>query len=119
MRTTDNRFYWLGVDKVQNERLLDNQKGKQINPATIQGNVDGKNQISIRTLGVLKCTIFLTPDLIDWQKGVTVSINSVAAPGYSRPKMLTPSFEELLKDYRERGDRRVLIWGRIELNVSP
>jgi hypothetical protein len=119
MRNTDNHFYWLGVDKVQNERLLDHQKGKQLIPATIQGNVDGRNAISIRTLGVLKCTIFLTPDLIDWQKGVTVSINGVAAQGYSRPKMLTPNMGELLKDYRERGDRRMLVWGRLEFNVSP
>ncbi|HEV3383572.1 MAG TPA: PHB depolymerase family esterase, partial [Gemmata sp.] len=28
MRSTDNHFYWLGVDKVQHDRLLENQKGK-------------------------------------------------------------------------------------------
>jgi len=119
MRSSDNRFYWLGVDRIQSNRLLENKKVSEITPATIQGDVSGSNVIRLNTLGVLKCTIFLTRDLIDWEKGVTVVINNTPMPGYSRPKKLTPSFEELLKDYRERGDRRVLLWGRLEFNLVP
>ena len=43
MRPTDNRFYWLGVDKVQNGRLIENlPPGQQISPATIQGDIKGQ-----------------------------------------------------------------------------
>ena len=119
MRSSDNLFYWLGVDRIQSNRLLENKKVSEITPASIQGDVSGNNVIRINSLGVLKCTIFLTRDLIDWEKGVTVVINNTPMQGYSRPKKLTPSFEELLKDYRERGDRRVLLWGRLEFNLVP
>ena len=40
---TDNRFYWLGVDKIA-ERTVDRQPapGQQISPATIQGDIKGQ-----------------------------------------------------------------------------
>lgn len=119
MRATDNRFYWLSVEKVQNQRLLENVKSTAIVPATIQGDVNGNNLIRITSQGVLKFSILLTSDLIDWQKGITVVINNTTAPGYSRPKKLEPNLDILLEDYRERGDRRVLLWGRLEFSALP
>jgi hypothetical protein len=107
---SDNRFYWLGVDEILNP-------GKQA--ALIQGDISGGNTIRISSRGVVKCSVLLTSELIDWSKGVTVVLNNAPAPGYSRPKKLEPDLDLLLKDYRERGDRRVLLLGRLEFRTIP
>jgi hypothetical protein len=118
MRPTDNRFYWLGVDKVQNGRLIQNlPPGQQISPATIQGDIKG-NFITIRTLGVTRLSVWLTHELIDWTQPVRVNINGEAARGY-KAKVLEPDLGVLLEDYRERGDRRNLILGRLEFTAVP
>jgi hypothetical protein len=117
MRATDNRFYWLGVDKIANKHLIENAKGGL--PAAIQGDISGNNVIRVRTQGITKFSVLLTSELIDWTRGVTVVVNGSPAPGYSRPKVLEPNLEQLLEDYRERGDRRVLLWGRLELSTVP
>ena len=47
-----------------------------------------------------------------------MDINGQAAPGYT-PKVLEPDLQLLLDEYRDRGDRRVLILGRLEFNAIP
>ncbi len=98
--------------------MIDNIKGNIINPATIQGDITGDNRIAIRTLGVTRLSVFLTRDLIDWDKDVKVSINGSAPPGY-RAKKLEQDLKVLLEDYRERGDRRVLVLGKLEFSNIP
>jgi len=118
MRSTDNRFYWLGVDKISSARLIDNLRpGHQITPATIQGDIKG-NFITLRTIGVSRVSLWLTQGLIDWSKPVRVNINGSAARGY-RPKVLEPDLSALLEDYRDRGDRRVLILAHMEFSAVP
>ena len=119
MRESDNRFYWLGVDKIANARLIDNVRpGRVVIPATIQGDITGNNTIRITTLGITRVSVWLSQDLIDWRKKVFVNINGQAARGY-RPKVLEPDLSLLLEDYRERGDRRSLVLGRLEFPTSP
>jgi len=119
MRETDNRFYWLGVDKITNARLIEHLRpGHLISPATIQGDITGSNVINITTLGITRVSVWLTQDLIDWRKKVSVNINGQAARGY-RPKVLEPDLALLLEDYRERGDRRMLVLGRLEFVTPP
>jgi hypothetical protein len=118
MRSTDHRFYWLGVDRHSSARLIENlPAGQQIGPATIQGDIKG-NFITVKTLGVLRLSIWLTHDLIDWSKEVRVTINGEAARGY-RPRVLEQDLAVLLEDYRERGDRRMLVLARLELTAVP
>lgn len=118
MRATDNRFYWLSADKISESRLIDNFKGGRIVPATIQGDITGDNRISIRTLGVTRLSVFLTQDLIDWTNAVKVTINGATPPGYKARK-LEPDLKVLLEDYRERGDRRMLVLGKLEFGNLP
>jgi pimeloyl-ACP methyl ester carboxylesterase len=118
MRPTDNRFYWLGVDKIVPHHLIDNLKGQQIVPAEIQGDIRGNNLIDIRSRGVSRVSIWLTQDMIDWGEKVRVNLNGSSAPGW-KAKVLEPDVNLLLEDYRERGDRRVLMLGRLEFNTVP
>lgn len=119
MRATDNRFYWLGVDGMSRGRLIENvPPGRQVGPATIIGDIGGNNRITLRTLGVTKLSVWLTQDLIDWTKPVYVSLNGAAPRGY-KGRVLEPDLQLLLDEYREHGDRRVLILGRLEFTATP
>jgi hypothetical protein len=119
MRQSDNRFYWLGVDKVLERHTLEElPPGKQIVPAEIQGDIRGSNLIALRTRGISQVSIWLSQELIDWTKPVRVQLNGAVPPGY-KPTVLEPSLEVLLEDYRQRGDRRMLFMGRLQFTTSP
>ena len=118
MRPTDNRFYWLEVNEIEESKQLSVKKTTVQFPANIQGDVSGDNVIRVNSAGVKKLSILLTADLIDWQKPVRVVLNNSPARNY-KPKMLEPDLELLLEDYRIRGDRRVLLLNRLEFKVVP
>jgi pimeloyl-ACP methyl ester carboxylesterase len=118
MRPTDNRFYWLGVDKIYDGRTIDNMKGSIISPATIIGDIGGNNVINVKCFGIQRFSIWLSHEMIDWTKPVTVNVNGSVAPGW-RGKNITPDINVLLEDYRERGDRRMLFLQRLEFNGPP
>lgn len=119
MRSTDNRFYWLGVDKITDRHMIENlPAGKLIVPAEIQGDIRGSNLIDIRTRGVTHITIWLGQDMIDWTKNVRVQLNGTVPPGY-KPKLIEPDLPVLLEDYRERGDRRMLFLNRLQFTANP
>ncbi len=118
MRNTDNRFYWLGVDKVAERNLLENNTNRLFVPAEIQGDIAGNNAINITTRGVKQLSVWLSQEMIDWSKPVAVNINRQAAPGW-RPKLIEPDLEVMLEDYRNRGDRRMLFLKRLEFTAVP
>jgi hypothetical protein len=115
MRPTDNRFYWLGVDKIYDGRTIDTMRGSIITPATISGDIGGNNVINIKTFGVERFSVWLSHEMIDWAQPVTVNVNASVVPGW-RGKKIAPDLNVLLEDYRERGDRRMLFLQRLEFN---
>lgn len=114
-REGDNRFYWLGADKVDPRNLSDAARPtRTMVPARLDGDIKG-NTVSIRSQGVRTISAWLGKDMIDWAKPVAVSLNGNALPGW-RPKVLEPDMGVLLEDYWLRGDRRMLYLNRIEFN---
>jgi pimeloyl-ACP methyl ester carboxylesterase len=119
MRASDNRFYWLGAEQIENRRLIDYlPAGRLIVPATVQGDILGDNHIVLRTLGIQRLTLHFTRELIDWTKPVRITVNGSSPSGY-RAQRLTPDLETLLEDYRLRGDRRNPVLARLELKLTP
>jgi hypothetical protein len=119
MRTTDNRFYWIGVDAIDPRRNIDNLKSGLIQPAEISASIAGNNVINVECLGVRRFSIWLSNDLIgDWTKPVSVNVNRKLVDGW-RGKKLEPDLNVLLEDYRTRGDRRMLFLQRLEFSGTP
>ena len=119
MRSTDNKFYWLGADKITERHMVDNlPPGRLIVPAEIQGDILAGNLITVRSRGVTELSIWLGQAMIDWTKPVRVNLNGRVPPGY-RPKVMEPDLNVLLDDYRDRGDRRMLYMARLEFNAIP
>ena len=126
MRSTDNHFYWIGIDRIGDKFQIDNLRaGGVITPATILGDIGGNNVINIsKCLGVQRFSIWLSQEMIDWSKPVAVNVNSSTARDANtgkdwRSKVLEPDIETLLADYRERGDRRMLFLRRLEFMGPP
>ena len=84
----------------------------------------GTNVIDIRSQAITQLSIWLSQEMIDWTKPVTVNIGGRVARDPTtgkefRARKLEPDLEILLEDYRERGDRRMLFTGRLQFNASP
>jgi len=118
MRTTDNRFYWIGADKIADVNLIDRSKTGKAYPAEINGDIGGNNVINLTSRGVTRMSVWLSQEMIDWTKPVAVNINRASARGW-KTRIIEPDIDILLKDYRERGDRRMLYLQRLEFDAIP
>ncbi len=114
MRISDNRFYWLGADKISPGNLLEGHTLGGFTPAGLTGDIRG-NHILLRTRGIRTVTVWLSRDMIDWAKPVGITLNGQNPYGW-RPKVLDQDISVLLEDYAERGDRRMLYLHKLEFN---
>ncbi len=91
-------------------------KGNSQNPLTTMYVDVDNNIINIHSRGITRISVWLGQEMIDWTKPVGVNINGTSARGW-RAKVLEPDIDVLLKDYRERGDRRMLYLQRLEFDA--
>jgi hypothetical protein len=126
-RTTDNRFYWLGVGKVSDKRIYDPERSPRATPAQIRGDIRG-NHITLDGNGGTQAVVWLSRELVDPTKPVSLSFRGAAPlnvsinggpPAKWKPQVIEPSLEVLLNDYAERGDRRMLFLQKLEFPTPP
>jgi dienelactone hydrolase len=106
MRTGDNRFYWLSTDNIRDGCL--NEPGghwKKPTPAVLEGNIGNSNYIYVSTRGLRDVTVWLAPAAIDFEKPVTIRVNTQVV---WNNKKVPPSLETMMEDFYERGDRQQL-----------
>ncbi len=117
MRPTDNRFYWLSTESINEANLNDVYRWKPMTiPAVMQARIHEANQIHVHTRGLKNLTVWLGPDMmIDFDKPVTIRVNNLA-PWTNGNKPLRPSLRTLLEDVYQRGDRQRLFLVEIPFN---
>lgn len=115
MRPSDNHFYWLSAEQL-NERHVNDARtwSNKVLPATLQARVNEGNQISVNGHGFKRVTVWLGQGMIDFEKPVSVNVNSQLFLGNRR---IRPSLAELLEDFYQRGDRERLYWAKLELTL--
>jgi pimeloyl-ACP methyl ester carboxylesterase len=116
MREGDNRFYWLGAERVHPGNLSPNNKPAPnlTKTADLTGDIKG-DLISIQSQGVRVVSVWLGRDMIDWSRPVRVSMNGSVATGWkTRGQKIEQDVNVLLEDYWQRGDRRMLFLARLE-----
>lgn len=106
MRSTDNRFYWLSTDSI-NEKYLNEGPtySNRVIPAGMQARIAEGNQILIQTRGLKQLTVWLGSKMVDFEKPVTIRVNGNTL---LNNRMVKPSLRTLIEDFQSRGDRQRL-----------
>jgi predicted esterase len=113
MRATDDRFYWLSSDAIQEYCLNDAAAwNPAVRPATFQGRI-GSNFIHLHVSGLKKVSVWLGPGMVNFDQPARIQIG--AGVPFNRP--VQPSLETLLEDLYQRGDRQQLFVARIDLKL--
>jgi hypothetical protein len=108
LRPSDNRFYWLQGEgfprKVLQADVLSGRRGGRISPMPFRADITPTNTVRITRSGVKRHTIWLSPELIDFERRVVVKIRGRKKFN----KFISPQIKTILEDLRTRGDRQKL-----------
>jgi hypothetical protein len=113
MRSSDTRFYWLSTDGINANHVIDDGQWKtRILPATLQGSIqEGSITVTVRNLK--QVSVWLTRDMIDFTKPVTVRVNGSLRWNNRR---VAPSLATMLEDLYARGDQQRLYWAKLDFD---
>jgi hypothetical protein len=111
------RSYWLRVaPQVRSEQRTAvgtwSARGMR-RSARIDATIGQENLVRVRTESVAAFDLFVDPGLFDLERPLRVSING----GVPEARLLSPSIGEMLADYRERRDPRLLSVQRLTFSV--
>ncbi|MCI0639099.1 MAG: hypothetical protein L0Y72_28260 [Gemmataceae bacterium] len=127
LRDTDNRFYWLSTDDIQEKYKVEWSDWKKLlNPALLQarismGNESGAkgariwSQINIRVRGLNNVTLWLGPHMIDFAKPVRIYVNNFQM---GKERIIPPDPATMLDDFHYWGDRQRLFYAKVDMNLS-
>jgi predicted esterase len=114
MRTWDNFFWWLELDNFPHGTIVEPSnwpppRGTQ--PMKVTAAIKGNN-ISVTT-GADKISVWLAPEMVDFNKPVRVRLNGKSL-NTGENLLVEPNLETLLEDVRTRGERQHPFWAKIE-----
>jgi predicted esterase len=114
MRPTDNHFYWLSGDGMYDRYSNSAQKwNSKSGSAVLQAHSREGNQIHVNTRGFKRVTVWLGQGMIDFEKPVTIYLNSRIDLANRK---ITPHLGTLLEDFYQRGDRQRLFYAKLEFS---
>lgn len=113
MRPWDNYFWWMELSELPDGSMVPPaswppKRGQRA--ASIQGRVYGSNKISVRS-GAKRTTIWLRPELVDFDQPVTIEVNGRRVG--PRDRTIVPDLGVLLEDARTRCDRKNPYWAKV------
>jgi pimeloyl-ACP methyl ester carboxylesterase len=118
MRQGDNRFYWVGTDKIRDRHTAAAREGGIIIPATIKADIHQGNHIILTTFGMEKVSLFFDREMIDWTKPVKITLNSQPPFGY-KTRVLEPDLNFMLENLHQTGDRSLLYLLNLDVGITP
>jgi hypothetical protein len=118
MRTWDNFFWWIEISDAPARSIVEPDNWpppRNFLPARAEANLTATNGVNVQTAAAA-VTVWLAPEMIDFQKPIKVTINS-ARVKTSGPS-IDPDITVMLEDVRTRGDRRHPFWAKVEMPGS-
>ncbi len=111
MRPTDDHFYWLSGEGL-NDRHINSAKkwSSNLGPAHLQARSTEGNHLIVNAHGFKRVTVWLGPGMIDFEKPVTIRVNSRIESN----RKIQPSLGTLVEDFYLRGDRQRLFFAKAE-----
>jgi len=115
LRPWDNFFWWVetaepfAIHTILPAEWGENEvSAKRPSPAEIKADPLAPNGVNVRTRGVGKITVWLSPEIVTFNDSLKVSING------KRFTKIQPRYDTLLEDVRTRGDRQHPFWAKVE-----
>jgi hypothetical protein len=116
LRPSESRFYWLRADglppSVVQPTFLAGPTHGNVKPMILRAKITPGNTIYVLSSGGKSHSIWLSPDLVNFAQRVSIHVRGTE----KFHKMVHPSIEAILEDYRLRADRQTLYTARIDLN---
>ena len=114
-------FGWVRIDATDRiafftDRLIDSRDELITNRvyARLEASLTAPNEISVRTTRVHRYTVFLNSTMVDFSRPVTIVTNDrVSFTG-----TVSPTVERLLRESRQRHDRRTLYPAAVTISVE-
>jgi hypothetical protein len=115
--------YWIRIDKVKRPgrpkviKILGDHGGttdtRTVNTrlAAVDARVHDRRRIEITTENVKHLTVLLSPQLVDWDQKVTITVNGEER----RQEVPKTSLRLILKRFRTGWDTTALPWDRVQL----
>jgi len=115
MRTWDNFFWWVEASQFP-ERSMVNPAAwpppRGTRATVVSGKVIDDDRLNIKT-GADQVSVWLTPDLVDYQKPLRIIVNGRTVPGIA--EQAVPNLKVLLEDARGRADRLHPFWSHVQV----
>ena len=113
MRPWDNYFWWIELSDLPPATMVDPKKWvsrRGMVPLRTEAKILPNNGVRVKT-GADSATIWLSPELVDFQQPVPITVNGKKVT--RRNESITPSVEVMLEDARTRCDRQHVFWARV------
>jgi predicted esterase len=109
MRSWDNFFWWTEVSQLPERSMVNpvSWPDTKARPAAVEGRI--LNNRVVVDSAASAATIWLTPDLVDFDKQVVVVFNRRDV------KDVAPSVDVMLDDVRSRSDRQHPFWAKVTI----
>ncbi len=112
MRPWDNFFWFLELDGFPAASMVSPLGWPtKPRPTRIKASYNN-NRISVRT-GAANAAIWLSPEIVDFEKRIEISINAK-----NHRNDTVPDVETMLEDARTRADRQHVFWARLEVQTG-
>ena len=114
IRSFDNYFWWVEINQMPSHLVADPSQWppRRVKTMKVSGSIrstDTGTTVRVSS-GRAPTTVWLSPELIDFNKRLRVSVN-----GYPDVRDTKPSLEAMLEDARTRGDRMHPFWARVDV----
>lgn len=113
LRPWDNFFWWAEFGGLPGRSMVHPEAwppGRGVRAARLRGRIHQRTKVTLFAQAE-RVTAWLSPEVVDFDKPVTVELNG--APITTRSDPVAPSLEVLLEDARTRGDRLKPFWARV------
>jgi pimeloyl-ACP methyl ester carboxylesterase len=113
MRPWDNFFWWLEVEGLPEKTIVSPANwppARGVRPARLRGRRLEANKVSV-LLQAERVTVWLAPELVDFNKQLVVEVNNRAIS--PRDRFVRPDLNVLLEDARTRADRQHPFWAKV------
>lgn len=113
-RPTSTHFYWLTADEFR-PGYVESDRGMPRYPAQLQAIVRPGNVIEVHGIGVRQVSVWLTPNMVDLSKPLTIRRTHNAALNPVKIDRIQPDLSLMMETFLERGDHARLFIARIPL----